>query len=601
MNDQSSPFPEMPDPVEFSKSMAGIAERSQRLVSDFLSRQASDNEIPDADPLNVGDAFLEMTTQMISNPMPLVEANINLWQDYLGLWQNAAQRMIGGDAAPVIEPTEDDRRFKDDAWADNGIFDYIKQSYLLTSQWLLSSVGGVEGLDAKSAQKVDFMTRQFVDAMSPSNFVMTNPEVLRVTFESGGENLIKGLENLLGDLEAGGGKLKINMSDDAAFKLGETIATAPGKVVFRNDLMELLQFDPTTDKVQKLPLVIVPPWINKYYILDLREKNSFIRWAVGEGHTVFVVSWVNPDADLAQKTFDDYLLEGPVAAIDAACQATGAAAVNLIGYCIGGTLSAATLAYLTARGEENRVNSATYFASMIDFANPGDLGVFIDEAQVESLEATMNERGYLDGGEMSSTFNMLRANDLIWSFVIHNYLMGKDPFPFDLLYWNADSTRMPAAMHSFYLRKMYLENKLVEPGGISLAGESIDLHKIKTPSYIVATKEDHIAPWKSAFAGVQTYAGPVRFVLAGSGHIAGIINPATSGRYGYWSNGKTPKTPEKWLQAATEHQGSWWPDWSDWIKKGSPKTQVPVRVPGDGKLKVLGDAPGTYVMVKTAT
>ena len=601
MNDQSSPGPEMLDPVEFSKSMAGIAERSQRLVSDFLSRQAATNELPDADPLNVGGAFLEMTARMMSNPTHLVEANFNLWQDYLGLWQNAAQRMTGGDAAPVIEPADDDRRFKDDAWADNGVFDYLKQSYLLTARWLQSSVEGCDGLDPKSAQKVDFMTRQFIDAMSPSNFVMTNPEVLRATIESGGENLIKGLENLLGDLEAGGGNLKIKMSDDDAFKVGVNIATAPGKVVFRNDLMELLQFDPTTDKVRKLPLVIVPPWINKYYILDLREKNSFIRWAVGEGHTVFVVSWVNPDADMAQKTFDDYLLEGPVAAIDAACRASGAEAVNLIGYCIGGTLTAATLAYLTARGEDKRVNSSTYFATMIDFTNAGDLGVFIDEAQLQSLEEKMNERGYLDGGEMSSTFNMLRANDLIWSFVIHNYLMGKDPFPFDLLYWNADSTRMPAAMHSFYLRKMYLENKLIEPGGISLAGESIDLHSIKIPTYIVATKEDHIAPWKSAFAGVQTYAGPVRFVLAGSGHIAGIINPANSGRYGYRSNGKIAKTPEKWLRAATEHEGSWWPDWSDWVNKRSAKTLVPARVPGDGKLKVLGAAPGTYVMVKTAT
>ena len=353
---------------------------------------------------------------------------------------------------------------------------------------------------------------------------MTNPKVLRTTIESGGRNFLKGLENLLGDLEVGDGKLKIKMVDPGAFKVGVDIATAPGKVIFRNDLMELLQFDPITDEVAKPPLVIVPPWINKYYILDLREKNSFIRWAIEHGNTVFVVSWVNPDAELAQKTFEDYMLEGPIAAIDAAKSAADVDNVNLIGYCIGGTLVASTLAYLTAKDDVDQVNSVTYFTAMVDFEEAGDLGVFIDEVQLASLEEKMRERGYLEGGEMANTFNMLRSNDLIWAFVINNYLMGKEPVPFDLLFWNADSTRMPAAMHSFYLRKMYLENKLVVPGGVELASVKLDLRDIRVPSYIISAREDHIAPWKSTYRATQLYTGPVKFVLAGSGHIAGIVN-----------------------------------------------------------------------------
>jgi len=598
MNDQPQPTPTMPDPAELSKSMTGIAERSQRLVTEFMRRQMESGALPESDPLNVGEAFLEMTTQMMANPAQLMQSSFGLWQDYLNLWNTSAQRMMGQDTDPVIEPASDDRRFHDDAWQDNQVFDFFKQSYLLTSRWMQSSVSNVDGLDKKTADKVDFYTRQYVDALSPSNFVMTNPEVLRATLESGGENLLKGLENLLEDLEEGDGKVKIKMVDPDAFQVGENVATAPGKVVFRNDLMELLQFDPSTDEVVKTPLLIVPPWINKYYILDLREKNSFIRWATAQGHTVFVVSWVNPDAALAGKTFTDYMMEGPIAALDAVTQATGEEQVNVIGYCIGGTLIASTLAYLTAKGQDDRVKSVTFFTTMVDFEDAGDLGVFIDEPQLASLEEKMNERGYLEGAEMASTFNMLRSNDLIWSFVINNYLMGKEPFPFDLLYWNADSTRMPAAMHSFYLRKMYLENKLVEPGGIELDGVKLDLRDIKVPCYIISTREDHIAPWKSAYRATQIYTGPVRFVLAGSGHIAGIVNPPAKPKYGYWTNSKMPKAAEKWLEAADQHEGSWWPDWDAWTKKQAGKARVPARQPGDGKLKALCDAPGTYVMMK---
>jgi len=598
MNDQPHTKSDISDPAEFSRSMAGIAERSQRLVADFLARGITNGSLPESDPLNIGGAFMSMTTQMMANPSQVMQNSLGLWQDYVSLWQTTAQRMMGQDTDAVIEPGKDDRRFLDDAWEDNQIFDFVKQSYLLTSKWMQASVNGVEGLDRKTSDKVEFYTRQFVDAMSPSNFIMTNPEVLRATAESGGENLVKGLENLLQDLEDGNGTIKIKMSDPDAFSVGGNIATSPGKVVFRNELIELLQFSPSTDDVVKTPLLIVMPWINKYYILDLREKNSFIRWAVSQGHTVFVTSWINPDAALSEKTFDDYMLEGPLAAIDAVEKATGEKKLNVIGYCIGGTLLASTLAYMTAKGLDKKINSATFFTTMVDFEEAGDLGVFIDEEQVSSLEETMNERGYLEGSEMATTFNMLRSNDLIWSFVINNYLLGKEPFPFDLLYWNADSTRMPAAMHSFYLRKMYIENKLVEPGGIELAGQKLDLRDIKVPCYIVSTREDHIAPWKSTYKATQIYSGDIRFVLAGSGHIAGIVNPPAKPKYGYWTNDENVESPDEWLDAAEAHDGSWWLDWDAWTKGLSAKGRVPARTPGDGKLKALCDSPGTYVMMK---
>ena len=598
MDDQPNNAPTLPDPAELSKSMASIAERSQRLVQDFVQRQMSAGQMPETDPLKVGEAFVELSRHMMANPAKMVEQSMTLWSDYVTLWQTTAQRMMGAEVAPMVTPEKSDYRFRDDAWADNQVFDFIKQSYLLTARWMQSSVNSVEGMDKKTADKVDFYTRQFTDALSPSNFVVTNPEVLRATLESGGENLVNGLENLISDMENSDGQLRIKMTDPEAFSVGGNVATSKGKVVFRNDLMELLQFDPSTEEAVKTPLLIVPPWINKYYILDLREKNSFIKWATDQGHTVFVVSWVNPDAKLAAKTFDDYMLEGPVAAIDAIEKATGEKSVNAIGYCIGGTLMACTLAYLTAKKQDKKVNSITFFTTMVDFTEAGELGVFIDDHQLSNLEEKMEERGYLEGSEMATTFNMLRANDLIWSFVINNYLLGKDPFPFDLLYWNSDSTRMPAAMHSFYLRKMYLENKLVEPGGLELAGVPIDLTKIKVPTYIVATREDHIAPWKSTYAATSLYKGPIRFVLAGSGHIAGVVNPPAKPKYGYWTNDDLPEDAENWFEAAEAHDGSWWPDWDAWAKDRAGNKTVPARTPGDGKLKPLCDAPGEYVMMK---
>jgi len=435
-----------------------------------------------------------------------------------------------------------------------------------------------------------------VDALSPTNFPITNPEVLRSTLESGGENLLNGLRNLLGDLERGKGRLNIRMTDLDAFELGKNVATTPGKVIYQNELMQLIQYTPTTETVYKRPLMVVPPWINKYYILDLRPKNSFIKWWVDQGFTVFVLSWVNPDEKMSEKNFEDYLARGPLTAMDKITEVTGESEINALGYCLGGTLLASCQAYLAAKGD-NRIQSATFMTTMLDFSKPGDLGVFIDEEQLSSLEQMMEKRGYLDGSEMATTFNMLRANDLIWSFFVNNYLLGKDPFPFDLLYWNSDSTRMPACMHSFYLRTMYQKNLLVQPGAIELLGESIDLRKIEQPAYFLSTIEDHIAPWKSTYLGARHFSGKVRFVLGGSGHIAGAINPPTANKYGFWVNTKLPASSEDYLASAKQQEGSWWSDWLEWIKPMAGE-QVPAREPGGGKLPPLEDAPGSYVQLR---
>ncbi len=595
MVDQPGAKETFPDPMELSQAMARIAEKSQSLVSAFLKQQAG-GEQSTADPLNIGGAFRELTTQMLSNPSKVVEAQMGLWQDYVSLWQSTAQRAMGQETPPVIAPQRGDRRFRDQAWDENILFDYIKQSYLLTARWMQKTVSEVEGLDSKTAQKVDFYTRQFVDSLAPSNFVMTNPEVLRATMESRGENLVKGLENMLTDLERGEGKLRVRQTDEDAFEVGGNIAVTPGKVIYQNELLQLLQYAPTTEKVYKRPLLIVPPWINKYYILDLAPDNSLIKWCTDQGFTVFVVSWVNPDEALSAKTFEDYMLEGPLAAIGAVEQATGEHKINIVGYCLGGTLLSATLSYMKARGDE-RCASATFLAAMTDFAEAGELGVFIDEEQLASLDQRIQATGYLEGSEMANTFNMLRANDLIWSFVVNNYLLGKDPFPFDLLYWNSDSTRMPAAMHIFYLRKMYQENLLIQPGGIELDGVPIDLTTITTPTFMLSTREDHIAPWKSTYAASQTFSGPFTFCLAASGHIAGVVNPPAAGKYNHWTNTKNPPTPDAWFNDATRQEGSWWPTWKKWLAKHSG-AKITARHPGDGDLTPIEDAPGSYVKVR---
>jgi polyhydroxyalkanoate synthase len=579
----------LPDPAALSRTMADVAERSGRIVQEFLRRQSADGL---ADQMHIGRAFLEMTARLMSDPARLVHAQLGFWQDYLTLWQTTARRMMGLNPDPVIRAAPGDRRFRDSQWDDNEVFDFIKQSYLLSARFVQDVVKQADGLTPETAHKVDFYSRQFVDAMSPSNFLLTNPEVLRRTAETGGENLLRGLSNLLTDLERGRGRLHIRMTDDDAFQVGGNIATTPGKVVFENRLIQLIQYTPTTETVLKRPLLIVPPWINKFYILDLKPKNSFVRWAVEQGHTVFMVSWVNPDASLAEVSFDHYMTEGILAALDAIEAACGERAVNAIGYCLGGTLLASTLAVMAARGDE-RIKSATFFVTLLDFAEAGEIKVFIDEEQLRALEERMQKRGYLEGSEMAVTFNMLRANDLIWSFVVSNYLMGNDPFPFDLLYWNSDSTRMPAAMHSFYLRNMYRENRLREPGGLSLDGVAVDLGRVRVPCYALAAREDHIAPWRPAYASQQLLGGPKRFVLAASGHIAGVVNPPESGKYSHWVGRGQAATAEDWLAEATEIAGSWWPDWQRWVTALS-RARVPARVPHDA----IEDAPGRYVLVR---
>lgn len=589
---------QLPDTAEMSKSFAEIAERSQRILVDWLTKNGFNTMSTGmSDPLNVANSFLELTSKMMADPSKVVQSQMNLWQDYVALWQSTTSRMLGQPTQPVIEPARDDKRFKDKAWEENDVFNYIKQSYLLTSRWMQQTIEGVDGIDPKTREKIDFYTRQFISALSPTNFALTNPEVIRATIESRGENLVNGLKNMLKDMERGKGSLRISQTDYDKFVIGKNIATTPGKVVFRNEMMELIQYSPTTSEVVQRPMLFVPAWINKFYIMDLREKNSWVKWVLDQGHTLFIISWINPTEELAQKSFEDYIVDGTVKALDAIEQATGEKEVNAVGYCIGGTLLTSTLAYLASKGDD-RIKSATFFTTMLDFSEPGELGVFIDDATISYLEEKMAERGYLDGAEMASTFNMLRENDLIWSFVVNNYLLGNDPFPFDLLYWNSDSTRMPYAMHSFYLRNFYQKNKLVEPGGITLAGQSIDLRKVKAPTYFLSCREDHIAPWTSTYKGTQILGGQNRFTLAASGHIAGVINPPAAKKYNYWTNPKTPASPDEWLAGAKPADGSWWPDWDQWVKKLSPKELIPARVPGSGKLSVICDAPGPYVSMK---
>jgi polyhydroxyalkanoate synthase subunit PhaC len=581
------------DPLVLAGQLQNIAKQSQLLMQRFVSNQADATKLGMGDTSTLGFDFADLMQKMTVDPTAVAKAQIDLFNDNLAIWQKTTQRMFNV-RAPEADKVKD-KRFKHPDWTENAVFCFVKESYLVAAKSILSTVRDVKGMDEGAARKVDFYTRQFVDALSPSNFIATNPEVLTATLESGGQNLLRGLENLLSDLGRGDGRLSIKMTDMSAFRLGENIAATPGKIIYQNNLMQLIQYAPSTKEVRKQPLLIIPPWINKFYVLDLQPNNSLIKWAVDQGHTVFVISWVNPDEKLAGKGFEDYMLEGPIAALDAIGRATDERRVNAIGYCLGGTLLASTAAYL-AENDHDRLASATYFVTLVDFTEVGDMAVFIDNEQLASLERRMSERGYLDAQDMATSFNMLRANDLIWSFVVNNYLLGKEQLPFDLLYWNSDSTRMPAAMHSFYLRKMYQQNLLAKPGGISLVGAPIDLSKIKIPSFILSTREDHIAPWKSTYAATRLYSGPVKFVLSASGHMAGVIS-APGSKYGHWTNDNLPPRPDEWLVGATAHQGSWWPVWDEWISRLDPQ-RVPAREPGGGKLPVIEEAPGTYVRVR---
>ncbi len=575
-------------PPALDRSVAEIADRSQRLVRDWLARQSHE-----AQPINaaqVASAFLDMTAQLMRDPTRVVRAGIGFWQDYMTLWQSSARRMWGMDAPPVISAAPGDRRFDGEAWNSSEVFGFIKQSYLLSARYIQDVTGGTAGLDTQAAQRVDYYARHFISAMSPANFLLTNPEALRRTAETGGENLLRGLSNLLGDLERGRGRL---LAGAGPSRLGQDLAATPGKVVFQNRLMQLIQYAPATEQVLRRPLLIVPPWTGKFYVLDLQPRSSMIRWAVSQGHTVFCISWVNPDESLADAGFEDYVRDGILAALDAIANATGEQEVNSAGYSVGGTLLAAALAGMAATGDA-RIRSVSLFATMLDFTEAGGLGVFMDEEGLRCLE----ERPAARGG-MATQTGMLRANDLIWSFVVNTYLLGAEPFPFDLLHWNADATRLPAALHGFYLRRIYQENLLCVPGGLTLLGQPVDFGRVTIPAYALATREDHIAPWTSAYRGVALLGGEHRFVLAGSGHVAGVVNPPEGGKYSHWIGTTLPDTPEEWLAGAIEMAGSWWPDWHRWVLAQDAAT-VPARVPGAGGLPALEDAPGSYVMVRTA-
>lgn len=592
--------PALNDPQAFAANMAAAADLWQRVTQVMAAhRMHQPVTMGHSDPFSFAESMLHTARHMNIDPVEMAESQVGLMHEHMQLWGAITQKLLGKTEEDYVAPSPKDRRFKDEAWRKSAVFDYIKQGYLLNARWLQDVVHhNIKGLDAHTARKLQFFTKQFVDAVAPSNFMLTNPEVMRATLETNGENVVKGLTQLLADIEKGQGKLRISMTDESAFTFGKDIAATPGSVVYQNDLMQLIQYEAVTKDVHKIPLLLVPAWINKYYILDLKPESSLVKWLTEQGYTVFIISWVNPDEELAKKTFEDYLRQGPLAALDVIENITKSPQTSLVGYCLGGTLTAVTLAYLRAKKQDKRIASASYLTTLVDFTEAGDISVFIDDTQLDALEDRMYEHGYLDAADMANTFNMLRSNDLIWSFVVNNYLLGKQPFPFDLLYWNADATNMPATMHTYYLRNMYQKNMLVQPNGIELLNTPINLTKIATPSYLLATKEDHIAPWVSSYIGTQVYDGPVTFTLADSGHVAGVINPPLKKKYCYWSSSKLPPKPEQWLKGATQHEGSWWPHWHQWqAKMAGPK--VKARKVGNAKYKPIEKAPGSYAKVRS--
>jgi polyhydroxyalkanoate synthase len=582
------------DVEELAHNVGRIMEEGGRALAAYL-KPREEGKVDDqyAEMTDVFKTLGQVADYWLRDPQRAIELQSSLGKAYLDLWGNAVKRMVGEPVAPIAAPEPRDKRFADPEWSSNQFYDFLKQAYLLTVGWANRLVHDAKGLDAHTQHKAEFYVRQIANAIAPSNFILTNPELLRETVSSNAANLVRGMHMLAEDIAAGHGELKIRQSDATTFEVGRNLAVTPGKVIFENELLQLIQYAPSTPTVRKRPLLIVPPWINKFYILDLTPEKSFIRWSVARGLTVFVISWVNPDRQLAQKTFEDYIREGPLPVLDIIEKVTGERSIDAMGYCVGGTLLAAALAYMGAEGDD-RIASATFLAAQVDFTHAGDLKVFVDEEQIAAREREMSERGYLEGSKMATAFNMLRSNDLIWPYVINNYLKGKEPPPFDLLYWNSDATRMPAANHSFYLRNCYLDNRLAK-GEMVIGGRKLDLRSIKIPVYNLATREDHIAPAKSVLLGSKFFGGRVRFVLAGSGHIAGVINPPDKIKYQYWTGPKpTSANLERWLSKAKEHAGSWWPDWLDWLK-AQDATEVPARAPGGGVLPPIEDAPGRYV------
>lgn len=547
---------------------------------------------------NVADAAKTLgavAERWFAKPEQAVAAQADLFSGLTDIWSQTLRRFSGEDAPPIVPPDPSDKRFLAPEWQDNPFFDWLRQSYSLTSRWAGEAVERTEGLDPPTRAKAAFYTRLIASALSPSNFVATNPELLRATLDARGENLVRGMKMLAEDLSAGHGMLKLRQSDESKFELGVDMANTPGKVVFRNEVMELIQYVPTTETTLARPLLIVPPWINKFYVLDLNAEKSFVRWAVAQGLTVFVISWVNPDEKQAEKGFDAYMREGVLAALDAIEKATGENRVAAAGYCVGGTMLAATLAYMAEKGDP-RIDSVTFLATQVDFTDAGDMQVFIDEARLAALDEAMARTGYLEGVKMATTFNMLRPNELFWTYFVSNYMKGVEPAAFDLLTWNSDCTRIPRANHLFYLRNCYIENNLAR-GEMVIDGVRLNLRKVKIPIYELATKDDHIAPARSVFTGAKFFGGEVRYVLAGAGHIAGVVNPPAKNKYQYWTGGPPAGVFEDWVKSAEETKGSWWPDWLAWLTAQAPK-RVPARQPGGGELAPLCDAPGEYVRVR---
>jgi polyhydroxyalkanoate synthase subunit PhaC len=586
------------DAEAFAMNVARAMESGGKALAAYLKPRES-GEVQDRPPAELTEmvkTFTAVAEYWLSDNARSTELQTRLAKDYLDLWGSAARRMAGQDSPPAITASPRDKRFADPEWNSNQFFDFVKQLYLLTTKRAQELVLDAEGLDPQTRRKAEFYVQQVTNALSPSNFVLTNPEVLRETVASSGDNLARGLQMLAEDIAAGKGMLKIRQSNPDNLVVGVNMATTPGKVIYQNEIMQLIQYEPTTEKVLRTPLLIVPPWINKFYILDLKPEKSYIKWCVDQGITVFVISWVNPDKRLGNKSWEDYMKEGLLTAMDVIERATGEMKVHTVGYCVGGTMLATTLAWL-AEKRRQRVTSATFFAAQVDFTHAGDLLVFVDEHQISALEHDMKTSGVLEGSKMAMAFNMLRSNDLVWSYVVSNYLKGQQPSAFDLLHWNSDATRMTAANHSYYLRNCYLENRL-SAGTMVLDNTLLDLSKVKVPVYNLATREDHIAPAESVLYGSQFFGGPVKYVLSGSGHIAGVVNPPAANKYQYWTNDNIKDvTVAEWMKGAVEHKGSWWPDWREWLGQIDPE-EVPARTVGSGALPPIENAPGSYVRVR---
>jgi len=580
---------------EFTKSLNEIAQKNQKIFQEMLTHQQENLEV---NTQHFPHILGEFAKKIVENPQKIMAAQLAYYQEYLKICQSLNTNLADNVSSKEKQNAQSqDKRFQDPEWQNNILFDFIRQSYLLTAKHTESLVKEVVSeTDPKVAIKINFYTRQLLDAFSPANFINTNPEVLRTILQTGGKNLLAGFKQFLSDFEQSNGWLNIKMTDLNYFEVGENVAITPGKVIYQNEVMQLIQYEPTTVKVHQNPILIIPPWIKKYYILDLQQENSMVKWLVDQGHTVFMISWVNPADQTANKNFADYIFNGPLAALDVIEKAAGQQPVNFIGYCIGGTLLAAALAY-SAEKNDPRINSVTFLTTLLDFSEPGDLGVFIDKYQVDAMEKHMQKNGYLDGAVMAAVFNSLRPNELIWNYFVSNYLKGKKPLPFDLLHWNSDHTNLPEKLHAYCLREMYLHNHLVKRNALTIAGVPLDLKKITTPSFFLATKEDHIVPWIGSYKGIRCLSGVRTFVLTGSGHVAGVINPPCKNKYGYWVNPKKPKKPEDWLKEANYYQGSWWNYWAKWIKKYTGNL-VPARTLKASPIKPIEDAPGSYVKVQ---